>query len=46
MPHAGERARRRDVAARDAGILAADPDDPDLGALAALAATVRMDDLD
>ncbi|TQN42098.1 hypothetical protein FHU33_1491 [Blastococcus colisei] len=41
-----ERERRREVAARDAEILAANPHDPDLDALADFAATVRMDDLD
>ncbi|TFV63843.1 antitoxin [Geodermatophilus sp. DF01-2] len=41
-----ERERRREVAARDAEILATAPGDPDLDALAGFAARVRMDELD
>jgi Arc/MetJ-type ribon-helix-helix transcriptional regulator len=40
-----ERERRREVAARDAAILASGPGDPDLDRLAAFAATTPMDDL-
>jgi len=40
-----ERERRREVAARDAAILATTPGDPDLDRLAAFAATTPMDDL-
>lgn len=38
--------RRREIAARDAEILAGTKDDSDLGELAEFAATVPLDDLD
>ncbi|MHA6798444.1 ribbon-helix-helix domain-containing protein [Bounagaea algeriensis] len=46
VAHALERQRRREIAARDAVILAREPSDTDLDSLADHASRASMDDLD
>ncbi|MGB6161005.1 MAG: ribbon-helix-helix domain-containing protein [Pseudonocardiaceae bacterium] len=46
VARAVDRERRREIAARDAAILAQSPGDPDFESLAQYAARTRFDDLD
>jgi Arc/MetJ-type ribon-helix-helix transcriptional regulator len=46
VAQAVDRERRREIAARDAAILARSPGDPDVDSLAQYAARIPMDDLD
>jgi Arc/MetJ-type ribon-helix-helix transcriptional regulator len=46
VARAVDRERRRQIAARDAAILARSPGDPDVDSLAQYAARIPMDDLD